>query len=63
MAKAQKSFADKLKGSGSEKKQVRVIRSVRDPETGAVRFEDRMVGVPVDADVATYIAEEGKKKK
>lgn len=63
MAKAQKSFAAKLKGGGADKKQVRVIRSVRDPETGFVRFEDRMVGVPIDADVATYIAQEGKKKK
>ena len=62
MAKALKSFAEKLKGSGSDKKQVRVIKSVRDPETGAVRFEDRMVGVPTDADVAQYIAEQGKKK-
>lgn len=48
MAKGIKSFSDKMnkvKNKGSEKKQIRVIRGVKDPENGAIRFMDRMVAV------------------
>ena len=57
MAKAQKSFADKSTKSDAAKKgqNVRVIRTVRDTNTGAVRFLDRMVNVPEDANNDQYL--------
>ena len=49
MSKAQKSFSEKAKTKGTaraEKRQVRVIRSMKDPQTGTVKFLDRMESVP-----------------
>ena len=49
MAKGQRSFADKARKHAERKEKtqhVRVIKSVRDPDTGAVRFLDRVVSVP-----------------
>ena len=45
MGKTHKSFADKAKktvAKQAETRQVRVIRSMKDPESGAVKFFDRM---------------------
>lgn len=45
MGKTKKSFADKAKkthGTQAETRQVRVIRSMKDPKTGVVKFFDRM---------------------
>ncbi len=49
MAKEQKSFAEKARKHAERKEgiqHVRVIKSVEDPDTGAVRFSDRVVAVP-----------------
>ena len=54
MAKGQRSFADKARKHAERKvgtQHVRVIKSVRDPDTGAVRFSDRIVSVPPDANI------------
>ena len=45
MGKTQKSFADKANKTSrtqAKTRQVRVIRSIKDPESGAVKFFDRM---------------------
>ena len=45
MGKTSKSFAEKAKKAGgtqAETKQVRVIRSMKDPNSGVVKFFDRM---------------------
>ena len=58
MAKAQKSFADKARQAEEKKsarKFVKVIRSSKDSSHGAVRFIDRMVAVPGDADLDEYL--------
>ncbi len=49
MAKEQKTFAEKARKHAERKEgmqHVRVIKSVKDPDTGAVRFSDRVVAVP-----------------
>jgi len=58
MAKGDKSFAAKARKqarSKAETRHVRVISSAKDPGTGAVRFSDRMVAVPADADLDEYL--------
>lgn len=59
MAKGKRSFADKVRKHAerkAERQHVRVIRSVRDPDTGAVRFSDRVVAVPSDANMDEYLS-------
>jgi len=59
MAKGKRSFADKVRKHAerkAERQHVRVIRSVRDPGTGAVRFSDRVVAVPSDANMDEYLS-------
>lgn len=60
MGKAQKSFADKAKKMGStqiETRQVRVIRSVKDPKTGVVKFFDRMETVVDKGQLDQHLSE------
>ncbi len=58
MAKAQKTFASKaIKGEEkTEKRQIRLIRSIADPNNGTVKFLDRMVSVPGDGDLDAHLA-------
>ena len=59
MAKRSKSFAEKASRHAerkAEKRNVRVVKSVKDPDTGAVRFFDRMVAVPGDANIDEYLS-------
>ncbi len=59
MAKGQRSFADKASRHAerkAEKRNVRVVKSVKDPDTGVVRFSDRMVAVPSDANIDGYLS-------
>lgn len=58
MAKSQKTFASKaIKGEAkAEKRQIRLIRSIADPNTGTVKFLDRMVSVPGDGDLDSHLA-------
>lgn len=54
MAKGTKSFSDKMnkvKTKGSETKQIRVIRGIKDPDNGAIRFMDRMVAVSTEGNL------------
>lgn len=59
MAKGKRSFADKVRKHAErkvERQHVRVIRSVRDPDTGAVRFSERVVAVPSGANMDEYLS-------
>ena len=59
MAKGKRSFADKVRKHAerkTERQHVRVIRSVRDPDTGAVRFSDCVVAVPSDVNMDEYLS-------
>lgn len=58
MAKAQKTFASKAIKSEekAEKRQIRLIRSIADPNTGTVKFLDRMVSVPGDGNLDAHLA-------
>ena len=59
MVKGRRSFADKVRKHAehkAESQHVRVIKSVRDPDTGAVRFSDRIVAVPSDAKMDEYLS-------
>ncbi len=58
MAKTPKSFASKaLKGEQKiEKRQIRVIKGAVDPNTGTVKFLDRMHAVPGDGDLDAHLA-------
>ena len=59
MAKGQTSFSDKAKKAAErkiEKRHVRVIKSVKDADTGAIRFSDRMVPIPSDEDMDAYLS-------
>jgi|GEM_PF-5913336 len=59
MAKGQRSFADKARKHAERKEKtqhVRVIKSVRDPDTGAVRFLDHVVAVPGDANMDEHLS-------
>lgn len=52
MAKGTKSFTDKLSKKGeSQKKRIRIIRAVKDQETGGVRFLDNMADLPADGNI------------
>lgn len=54
MAKGTKSFSDKMnkvKIKGSETKQIRVIRGIKDPDNGAIRFMDRMLAVSTEGNL------------
>lgn len=57
MAKASKSFSDKLKSKGAAKgvKHVRIIRSVKDPENGAIRFLDRIASIPLEGNLDEHL--------
>jgi hypothetical protein len=60
MAKGQTSFADKARKAAEKKaeaKPVLVIQSIKDPRTGATKFSNRMVSVPLDSDMDNYIKE------
>ena len=59
MVKAPRSFADKLKGKSAAKdsKHVRVIRSVKDPASGAIRFLDKIVKVPMEGNLDEHLRE------
>lgn len=58
MAKTQKTFASKAKKgeAETEKRQIRLIRSIADPNTGTVKFLDRMVSVPGDGELDSHLA-------
>lgn len=58
MAKAPKTFASKAIKSEVkvEKRQIRLIRSITDPNTGTVKYLDRMVSVPGDGDLDSHLA-------
>ncbi len=59
MAKGQKSFAEKARKQAERKEgmqHVRVIKSVKDPDTGAVRFLDRVVAVPGGANMDEHLS-------
>ncbi len=65
MAKGQRSFADKARKQAERKEgkqHVRVIKSVKDPDTGAVRFSDRVVAVPADANMDEHLSKVLKEK-
>ena len=54
MAKASKTFADKMQQKKKEaptSKMVRIIRTVRDPDNGAIRFLDNMAAVSTAGDL------------
>ncbi|MFB0515158.1 MAG: DUF4295 family protein [Candidatus Neomarinimicrobiota bacterium] len=59
MAKGKRSFADKARKyaerSKAERRYVRVVKSVKDSDTGAVRFSERMVAVPSDVNIDEYL--------
>ncbi|UCD39137.1 MAG: hypothetical protein JSW54_06560 [Fidelibacterota bacterium] len=58
MAKGQTSFAEKAKKAAERKadtRPVRIIKSTKATDTGAVRFSDRMVAVPSDANLDEYL--------
>ncbi len=58
MAKGSKTFSDKLKGKDAAKgsRHVRVIRSVKDPENGAIRFLDQIAKVPQEGEIADHLS-------
>jgi hypothetical protein len=58
MAKAQKTFASKATKheAKAEKRQIRLIRSIADPNTGTVKYLDRMVSVPGDENLDSHLA-------
>lgn len=65
MAKRSKSFADKARRHAERKaemRHVRVVKSMKDPDTGAVRFSDRMVSVPSDANMEEYLNKVSEEK-
>ncbi len=65
MAKGKTSFAEKALEQRERKaatRHVRVIRSVKDPDTGSVRFSDRMVAVPADANLDEYFRKTAEEK-
>jgi len=58
MVKGQTSFAEKAKKAAERKtdvRHIRIIKSTRAADTGAVRFADRMVAVPSDANLDEYL--------
>ncbi len=60
MAKGGRTFADKARKHAERKAEdqhVRVIRSIKNPNTGAVKFSDLVVTVPHDADQDKYLSE------
>lgn len=66
MAKGQTSFAEKAKKAADRKsdmRHVRVVKSVQNPETGSIRFSDRMVAVPSDVDLDEYLKESESPKE
>ena len=59
MAKGRRTFVDKVRKHAerkAERQHVRVIKSLRDPNTNAVRFTDRVVAVPSDANLDEYLS-------
>ncbi|UCH11203.1 MAG: DUF4295 domain-containing protein [Fidelibacterota bacterium] len=60
MSKGQTSFAEKARKAAQRKsdmRHVRVVKSVENPATGAIRFSDRMVAVPSDVDIDEFLKE------
>jgi hypothetical protein len=60
MAKGQTSFADKARKAAEKKaeaKPVLVIQSIKDPRTGATKFANRIVSVPLDSNMDNYLKE------
>ena len=60
MGKTSKSFAEKAKKAGgtqAETRQVRVIRSMKDPKTGVVKFYDRMETVADGGQLDKHLSE------
>ena len=56
MAKGTKSFSDKLKKKNeTQTKRIRIIRSVKSPDTDAVRFLDNMVVVPAEGNIGEHV--------
>ena len=56
MVKGIRSFTDKLtKKSESQKKRIRIIRTVKDPGTGGVRFLDNMADLPADGNIGELL--------
>ena len=57
MVKGSRSFADKLKGKSIAKdtKHVRIIRSVKNPANGAIRFLDKIVKVPLEGELDEHL--------
>jgi hypothetical protein len=57
MAKAAKSFASKVHGAEevAAMKHVRVIQSVKNPDTGGVKFQDRVIAVPEDGALKDHV--------
>lgn len=52
MAKGAKTFTDKLTKKGTaQKKRIRIIRSVRNPNTGSLHFLDNMADLPDDGNI------------
>jgi hypothetical protein len=53
MSKGDRSFAAKVRKQSRtiDKRHVMVIKSIKDPKTGAVRFADRVVAVPTEANM------------
>lgn len=58
MAKAAKTFASKaLKQSEkADVKHIRVIRSVKNPETGGTKFLDRVISISAEGDLKEHVA-------
>ena len=66
MSKAETSFADKAKKAAEREKgakSVLVIQSSKDARTGAIKFSDRVVSVPHDSDMDSYLKEIVEPKK
>lgn len=60
MSKAETSFAEKAKKAAEREKgakSVQVILSSKDAKTGAVKFSDRVVTVPHDSDMDSFLKE------
>jgi hypothetical protein len=66
MSKAEVSFAEKAKKAAEREKgakSVLVIQSTKDARTGSVKFSDRVVTIPADSDMDSYLKEIVEPKK
>lgn len=65
MVKGQTSFADKARKAAEKKaeaKPVLVIKSMKDPQTGSIKFTKRTVAVPLDTDMDAFLKEAAETK-